>query len=209
MHKLKFSYHYPRQTRALVQTIFGELVGEYHNRRRRLRAIEIGVERGETAEALLRVFPRLRIALIDPWQVSRASPHDGDNHQANMLQTMDRLKVWRENGQAKIIASHSCDAVKHAPKRCDWIFIDGDHRYKGVKNDLNLYWPKLRPGGLMVGDDYNSSMEQARGTWGVKKAVDEFVEKMGLELHRVAMWPKVYWVRKPIPAVRGIEEGNV
>lgn len=36
----------------------------------------------------------------------------------------------------------------------DFIFIDGDHRYQGIKADLDLYCPKLQSGGLICGHDY-------------------------------------------------------
>jgi predicted O-methyltransferase YrrM len=36
----------------------------------------------------------------------------------------------------------------------DFIFVDGDHTWDGVKNDIVLWWPKLKPGGVMAGHDY-------------------------------------------------------
>jgi predicted O-methyltransferase YrrM len=36
----------------------------------------------------------------------------------------------------------------------DFIFVDGDHSWEGVKNDIVLWWPKLKPGGVMAGHDY-------------------------------------------------------
>lgn len=48
----------------------------------------------------------------------------------------------------------------------DCIFVDGDHSYEAVKQDLPFWWRKIRVGGQMLGDDY--WME------GVKRAVKEF-----------------------------------
>jgi predicted O-methyltransferase YrrM len=53
----------------------------------------------------------------------------------------------------------------------DFVYIDGDHSYEGVKIDLEISLRKLKPGGLITGDDYGP------GNWwqgGVKRAVDEF-----------------------------------
>lgn len=36
----------------------------------------------------------------------------------------------------------------------DWIFIDGDHTYDGCLADLKAWYPKIRKGGLISGDDY-------------------------------------------------------
>ena len=36
------------------------------------------------------------------------------------------------------------------PRRLDFLFIDGDHTYEGVKRDVELYRPLVRPGGLIA-----------------------------------------------------------
>lgn len=53
----------------------------------------------------------------------------------------------------------------------DFVYIDGDHRYAAVKEDLELYFKKLKVRGLLCGGDYGES-----GWWkgGVERAVDEF-----------------------------------
>ena len=54
----------------------------------------------------------------------------------------------------------------------DWAYIDGNHSYEYVVQDLRNYWKKVRSGGLLMGDDYSE------GHWwgdGVVRAVDEFV----------------------------------
>lgn len=56
------------------------------------------------------------------------------------------------------------------------IYIDASHEYESVAQDINGYWPLLKPGGVMLGDDYSSYWP------GVKKAVDEFVQSKNLPL---------------------------
>ncbi len=58
----------------------------------------------------------------------------------------------------------------------DAIFIDGDHSYEAVSKDLPFWWNKLRKGGWLLGDDYNSCHP------GTKKAVDEFTIKNNLKI---------------------------
>lgn len=36
----------------------------------------------------------------------------------------------------------------------DYIMVDGAHEYDAVKEDIINWWPKLKPNGVMVGDDY-------------------------------------------------------
>jgi predicted O-methyltransferase YrrM len=46
------------------------------------------------------------------------------------------------------------EAVKmYSDGSIDFLMIDGDHSYEGVKKDLQNYLPKMRPGGLIAGDD--------------------------------------------------------
>lgn len=37
----------------------------------------------------------------------------------------------------------------------DFIMVDGAHEYDPVKDDIINWWPKLKPNGVMFGDDYN------------------------------------------------------
>lgn len=51
--------------------------------------------------------------------------------------------------------------------KIDMIHIDAGHDKRAVLNDLEIWWPLLRPGGLLIGDDYEA--------WaGVRAAFDEF-----------------------------------
>jgi hypothetical protein len=53
----------------------------------------------------------------------------------------------------------------------DWVYVDGNHSYDYVMRDLQLCRMKVKPGGIIAGDDY---------TWGeqegfpVKRAVHDF-----------------------------------
>lgn len=39
--------------------------------------------------------------------------------------------------------------AKKYKKKYEYIFIDADHSYQGVKNDFKLFWPRLTSGGIM------------------------------------------------------------
>lgn len=47
------------------------------------------------------------------------------------------------------------------------VFIDADHQYNSVVQDLNLWWPHVAPGGILIGHDYLSFPD-------VKMAADQF-----------------------------------
>ena len=58
----------------------------------------------------------------------------------------------------------------------DFLFLDGNHDYEFVINDINAWFPKVKVGGIFCGHDYRT------GYKGVKKAVDEFFVNYTIEL---------------------------
>jgi predicted O-methyltransferase YrrM len=64
----------------------------------------------------------------------------------------------------------------------DFVFIDADHSYEAVKDDIACWAPKVRSGGWVGGHDYHP-----RKFPGVVKAVDEAYGK------RVQHWPGTIW----------------
>jgi hypothetical protein len=51
----------------------------------------------------------------------------------------------------------------------DYIYIDGDHSYQGVKLDYTLFWPKLTKNGFMVFHDVYVKYTKDLGYFGVWK----------------------------------------
>lgn len=58
----------------------------------------------------------------------------------------------------------------------DAVFVDADHSYQAVSKDLPFWWNKLKTGGWLLGDDYNSCHP------GTTRAVDEFANINNLKL---------------------------
>lgn len=44
-------------------------------------------------------------------------------------------------------------AQKYPQRKYEYIYIDGDHSYQGVKNDYDLYWPRLATRGFICFHD--------------------------------------------------------
>lgn len=66
----------------------------------------------------------------------------------------------------------SLEAVWQFPGRSiDFVFIYGNQTYQIVKQDVKIFLPKMRDGGLATFNDYYASGESHPG---VKKAVYEF-----------------------------------
>jgi predicted O-methyltransferase YrrM len=104
-------------------------------------------------------------------------------------------------GEAKLAAEHAVAfagaraCILHASSRetarvmdnaaLDFVFIDAEHTYEALSADIAAWLPKLKPGGLLCGHDYSKPGERSALGWpGVVRAVDEFVERVGLRLDR-------------------------
>ena len=75
----------------------------------------------------------------------------------------------------------------------DALHIDAGHDYLAVQKDLESWWSLLRPGGVLIADDYFDDENKA---WPeVKQAVDDFVAGRGLALEHDR---GKAWIAKPI-----------
>lgn len=153
--------------------------------------VEIGVAFGGHAESILKTSTVDRLYGIDPYVHI-----DGYDDPMNLTQeefdqvcsfTLERLA--RYGNRYQHIRKMSEDAVKDIHE-VDFVYIDVDHSYKGVWNDLCIWYSKVRVGGVIGGHDYNHPNFP-----GVKQAVDEFfVKRFGWEIH--VEGEGVWWVEK-------------
>ncbi|MEM6725489.1 MAG: hypothetical protein AAF598_15725, partial [Bacteroidota bacterium] len=54
---------------------------------------------------------------------------------------------------------------------------DGNHYYEYVLRDLENYFPKIKAGGFLTGDDYKWTSEEINGDLPVERAVQDFIKK--------------------------------
>jgi hypothetical protein len=145
---------------------------------------EVGVWKGDFSARILEVVRPTKLHLIDPWRAIGAKGYEGaryggklDDGQAEMdalyAAVLDRFAKERKRGLVELHRATSIEAAGElADGELDFVYIDGDHTYEAVAGDLDAFIEKVRPGGLLAGDDYG-----VPGWWadGVTRAVDEFV----------------------------------
>ncbi|MCL5019625.1 MAG: class I SAM-dependent methyltransferase [Patescibacteria group bacterium] len=94
-------------------------------------------------------------------------------------------KHFSHIGVAKHITTHvmTADAYekKYPKKTYEYVYIDGDHSYKGVKKDYQLFWPKLSSGGFMAFHDIVAKGYLDKGKFGVWKLWRELSQKHAIE----------------------------
>jgi hypothetical protein len=144
---------------------------------------EIGVWKGGFSAVLLKTLNPQLLHLIDPWSFQPDVPgawYGGSQakSQADMDAIYDDVRAKFADAPVKILRMTSLEAVNaFVPSELDWLYIDGDHRYEAVRDELLRYEPIVKPGGVVAGDDYHEG-----GWWdgGVKLAVDEFTAARGI-----------------------------
>jgi hypothetical protein len=130
---------------------------------------EIGVARGHYSESL--AAHGFRLWCVDPWDGCGRSV---ENQRIAYEETQTRLA--RFGPQVTIIKKTSRDAAADIPDRSlDFVYIDANHFYGAVMEDLTLWSRKVKVGGLVSGDDYYVFRHG-----GVIQAVQDFTTNNGI-----------------------------
>jgi predicted O-methyltransferase YrrM len=147
--------------------------------------VEIGVFQGAMSVILLAARPDMRLFLIDPYETYQQSDEYKASNDFHTEMSPDAHKAARYMAKMRTeFAAHrrefviqpSVEAATHLLGAYDLVFIDGDHSYKGCKEDIEAWWPLVKTGGYLSGHDYRTD----KPGFGVKQAVDEafpFAEK--------------------------------
>lgn len=144
---------------------------------KKLIGVEVGVFRAKMSQQLLDGIPGLYLYMVDRWQEYSEVEAAGDPSAVMSKHNVDFWeKIYRNvvrdmaeyDGRFKIIRDDSVSAAKKLNKEsCDFVFIDGDHSYEGVRRDIKAWMSRVKPGGLMCGHDITRA--------GVRRAVDELL----------------------------------
>ena len=119
---------------------------------------EFGVWRGNFAKKLLGACDFIeRYYMIDPWAQL------ADWNRAKNAQTEDFEEIFQEAMAATAFAAEKIcvlrgttkDMIHKIPDQSlDFAYVDGDHTLRGITIDLARVLPKMKPGGLIGGDDF-------------------------------------------------------
>lgn len=164
---------------------------------------EIGVKHGQFSEYLLSHWRGRLLYSVDPWrEFGREEYKDEDNvpqREQDRNYEITRNRLARFGERSEILRMTSDEAARRIPDHAlDFVYLDARHDYASVKEDIGLWFPKIKPGGVLAGHDY---LEGKIGdtVFGVKPAVDEFASAKGLRLYVTVREPvyKSWMVFKP------------
>ena len=104
---------------------------------------------------------------VDSWEGEVAIAYD-------QIVVKDMREIFCKNVKPVIdsitmLTMMSWNAAKNfQDESVDFCYVDAGHSYEAVTQDLNAWWPKMRPGAMFGGDDYT------KGHPGVQQAVRDF-----------------------------------
>lgn len=165
-------------------------------------AVELGVHRGTFAGHFLAGWGGQRYFAVDhylPHFVVEGNFAAADNYRArdideqiahaNLLRFGDRVQ-WR-----KLDTVHALQ--EHAEASLDFAYLDADHTYWAVAQEIAAAWPRIKPGGILAGHDF------FHGTPDVMRAVKEFAarEQLTCWLTMDEFCPWSWYFEKPAKAL--------
>lgn len=143
-----------------------------------LRIAEIGVLWGTNS---LRMFRNLNVEtmyLIDPFM--KYADYNWEEVVFLPSSFGPALSIIGEYADSVVpLQMTSEEATPFIPNDLDMVYIDGNHAYEYVKKDIELYAPKVRPGGIIGGHDIEGSVMSSE----VQEAVFEFADANNLPVY--------------------------
>jgi hypothetical protein len=140
---------------------------------------EIGVLKGDYAN-LISLQSISKLFLIDPWVSIPDISHRWHGAPQDVIDKYksEVYKKFEKNQSIKILEKYSADAVlDFESDYFNWIYLDANHTYSFVIEDLKNWWDKLKSGGYICGNAYiDNPVARNVLDFGVIPAVDDFLE---------------------------------
>jgi len=149
--------------------------------------VEVGAYFGRNALALRKQHPDLMITLIDTWDLGGFPDDYSKGESSGVMSFIKKAEKHcrrvHNNLSTFIVKDFSKNAAKTwGDGAIDIVFIDAAHDYESVKEDIKLWLPKVRTGGILCGHDYSLKF------WGVIQAVNEELGYDNIQLMGGDLW---------------------
>jgi len=143
---------------------------------------EVGVRDGANLFNMINDYVTKAVA-VDIWKnTGNHAENDLDFTQQQLDQQYELVvaKSAKLNGRVSVVRKFSHEAAAgFNDEYFDFIYIDADHTYDGIKRDLDCWWPKLKYGGIIGLHDYENVYHQEI-EFGVVQYVTKFRANRGI-----------------------------
>lgn len=153
---------------------------------------EVGTWKGYSASIMAGMIKphNGKLYCIDHWEGDGCSGGDKEARERDIFnifrQNMVELNLW------DVIHTLFMDSLSAAKvfkdNVLDLVFIDADHSYEAVRDDIKNWLPKVKDGGILCGHDYYRQEIATMGHRGVTKAVDEILGTDYMVIDKSRIW---------------------
>jgi predicted O-methyltransferase YrrM len=146
---------------------------------------EIGVCKGMYSKWLSVKIRGLKLFCVDPYKSYKEYSEYLDQNEMDSLYKQAQQRLAKFN--CEFVKKFSMDAVKDFnDNSLDFVYIDANHAFEFVVNDIAEWSKKVKPGGIVSGHDYSGYMFQ------VREAVDGWTRSKKIKpwflTHKHACW---------------------
>ena len=163
------------------------------------KGAEVGVAEGHFSETLCQSILNLeKLYCVDPWHRYSENPqgHSKEHHEFALNETKRRLALFGD--KVKLVQEYSMDAVRKIEyDSLDFVNIDGHHSFPFVMQDIIEWSKRVRPGGVILLDDY-MRLDPKRWGAGPIEAVQAWTSAMDISPWFVCQGHRsvdVWWVK--------------
>ena len=140
---------------------------------------EIGVYKGEFSEKLAKAG--LKLYAIDPWKEYKGynMPKNQERLNSQYEQTKSVLAPFPD---CRIIRKTSMEAVEDFEDgSLDFVYIDGNHEFRYIAEDLAEWTKKVKKGGIVSGDDFfYTKLGKGKNIWHVAHVLNAYIGAFGI-----------------------------
>lgn len=147
------------------------------------RGAEIGVAEGNYSEVLLKANPECELLLVDPWEGYSGNPQNKTKSKHDFAFTETVRKTEKYPNAKPTIGTSMNTVGMIAEQSLDFVYIDGNHLFDYVIQDLVEWSKRVRSGGIVSGDDYYQLDQKRWVGGGVVEAVQAYTNA-----HRIPIW---------------------
>ena len=183
------------------------------------KGVELGTFKGGYSRNIVSNWPG-KLYMVDVWRPLSIEEYDDDSNHQNHIdaysEAMSEIKGYEDRAfMLRMKGIYASELFED--NSLDFVYIDANHTYEGVKEDIKYWYPKVKPGGLLLGHDYipndmynddrkdlpiylyaNNNPDDLNyaGMFGVNPAVNEFAEENNYVVNQTDEWLGTWWIKK-------------
>ena len=143
--------------------------------------VEVGCAFGQYSARILSQWKGKAHYMVDPWENLPDSEYREAHTGIDYNSWYDSCQgLAKSDGRVTLIRLRSVEAAKQFEAHSlDFVYIDGNHDYGFVMQDLDAWFPKVKAGGLIGGHDFYDKFDGGHFC-GVASAVLRWMAEHGM-----------------------------